>query len=200
MINLILVDQEFSKLELSFKLIEINTTAARKHIGEIEQSICAIKERGRSISTVLPYTVLPKQVVIHLICYVVMFLNAMSTKTGISDTISPREIVTRHRLDWNKHYTREFGEYVEAHIDPAITNTPNSRTFTGIYLGITGNIQGTKKVLDLEAGIAKKPRSVTVLPMPDHISSQVSAWGKKYQEGEKKNKLEFLNCLQLQYN
>ena len=92
-VNLIMMDGEFAKLESSFDLVEINTTAAREHVGEIKRSVCTIKERGQSISTVLPYTTLPKQLVIHLIYYVVMFLNAMPAKTGISDTISPREIV-----------------------------------------------------------------------------------------------------------
>ena len=124
----------------------------------------------------------------------------MPAKTGISDAISPREIVMRRRLDWNKHCTGEFVKYVEAHTNPDITNNSRSRTFSGIYLGITGNIQGTKKVFDLETGTVKKPRSVTVFPMPDRVISQVNAWGNKYQEEEKKNKLEFLNRLQLQYD
>jgi len=143
---------------------------------------------------------MPKQLVIHLIYYVVMFLNAMPAKTGISDTISPREIVMRRRLDWNKHCTGEFGKYVEAHSDPDITNTNKTRTFAGIYLGITGNIQGTKKVFDLKTGTVKKCRSVTVMPMPDRIINTVNAWGKRYQEEEKKNKIEFLNRVQLQYD
>ena len=46
-VNIILLDQEFAKLESSFDLIEINTTATQEHIGEIEQSICTIKECGR---------------------------------------------------------------------------------------------------------------------------------------------------------
>ena len=152
LVNLIMMDGEFSKLESSFDLVEINTTAAREHVGEIKRSVHTIKERVRSISTVLPYTTLPKQLIMHLIYYVVMFLNAMPAKTGISDTISPREIVMRRRLDWNKHCTGEFGEYVEAHSDPDITNTNKTRTFTGIYLGITGNKQGTKKVFNLMTG------------------------------------------------
>ena len=101
--NLIMIDGEFAKLELEFELVEINTTAACEHVGKIEQSICTIKEHGQSISTVLPYTTLPKQLVIHLIYYVVMFLNAMPSKADISNTISPREIVMRRRLDWIKH-------------------------------------------------------------------------------------------------
>jgi len=67
-------------------------------------------------------------------------------------------------------------------------------------LGVTGNIQGTKKVFDLVTGTVKKPTSVTVFLMPDRVISQVNTWGKKYQEEEKKNKLEFLNCVQLQYD
>ena len=61
-----------------------------------------------------------------------MILNATPAKTGISDTISPREIVMRRQLDWNKHCAGEFGEYVEAHSDPDITNTNKTRTFADI--------------------------------------------------------------------
>ena len=95
----------------------------------------------------------------------------------------------RRRLDWNKHCTGEFGKYVEAHTDPDITNNNKTRTFSGIYLGVTGNIQGTKKVFDLATGTVKKPRSVTVFLMPDRVIIQVNAWGKTYQDEEKKNKL-----------
>ena len=117
--------------------------------------------------TVLHYTTLPKQFVMYLIYYVVIFLNTMPAKNGISDTISPREIVMRRRLNWNKHCTGEFGEYAEAHSHPDVTNNNKSRTFSGIYLGVTGNIQGTKKVFDLVTRTVKKPRSVTVFPMLD---------------------------------
>ena len=43
-VNLIMMDQEFATLESEFDIVEINTTAARKHVGEIEQSIRTIKE------------------------------------------------------------------------------------------------------------------------------------------------------------
>ena len=106
----------------------------------------------------------------------------------------------RCRLDWNKHDTVEFGKYVEAHTDPNITNYYRQHTFAGIYLSVTGNIQGTKKVFDSVTGTFKKPRSVTVIPIPDSVIKQVNTWGKKYQAEEKKNKLEFLNCKKLQFD
>ena len=34
-INLIMMDGEFAKLESSFKIVGMNTTAACKHVGEI---------------------------------------------------------------------------------------------------------------------------------------------------------------------
>jgi hypothetical protein len=43
-VKLIMMDGIFAKLELSFDLVEINTTAACDHEGKIEQSFHMIKE------------------------------------------------------------------------------------------------------------------------------------------------------------
>jgi hypothetical protein len=69
-----------------------------------------------------------------------------------------------------------------------------------VHLGITGNIQDTKKVFNSTTGIVKNPGSVTTFPMPDCIIDLVNEWGHKYQKEKKKNKLKFLNYVQLQYN
>ena len=204
-VNLIMVDQEFEKLEGLLDSVEINTTASREHVGEIERSNRVVKERVRSISSTLPYTILPKQIVIHLVYYVVIFLNCSVATNGVSATLSPREIILRRKLDWVKHCTTkgqplEFGEYVEAHEDPDITNTPRSRTFPAIYLGPTTNIQGTKKVFDLKTGVVKKPRSVTRFPCPDRVIALVNAWGRRYQKAERANKIEFLNRQKLKFD
>ena len=159
----------------------------------------------RSVSSTLSYEIFPKQVVIHLVYYVVIFLNCSVAANGVSDTLSPREIVLRRKLDWNKHCTSkgeplEFGEYVEAHEDPDITNTPASRTFPSIYLGPTTNIQGTKKVFDLKTGVVKKPRTVTRFPCPDRVIALVNAWGRRYQKEERANKIKFLNRKKLKFD
>jgi len=63
------MDQEFEKGEgeLGLVEVEVNSSASRKHVGEIERMIWVMKERYRAITTTLPYTLLPKQMVIHLI-------------------------------------------------------------------------------------------------------------------------------------
>ncbi len=42
-------------------------------------------------------------------------------------------------------------------------------TFPGIFLGPTGNCQGTHKVFDMNTGVVKKTHTITPLPMPDKV-------------------------------
>ena len=67
MVNVILMDQEFDKVESEVDLVQINTTAAREHVGEIERGIRIIKERARGFIYTCKFTVLPRQFVIHLL-------------------------------------------------------------------------------------------------------------------------------------
>jgi hypothetical protein len=45
-IKVMMMDQEFDKIEDNIEMVEINTTATRKHVGEIEQLIRNIKKRS----------------------------------------------------------------------------------------------------------------------------------------------------------
>ncbi len=104
------MDQEFDNLEGviesidgSIGNVEINTTAARKHVGKIERDIHTGKDQCRAIVSVLPYSILSKMVVINLVYYEYIFLNCEINPLGISESQSPREIILRPRLDWNRH-------------------------------------------------------------------------------------------------
>ena len=135
-----LMDQEFDKIadKVCNGLVEVNTAAAREHVGEIERAIRLIKERCRGIVCTLPYLVYPKQVLVHLVYFCIMWINNFPAEKGISEKYSPREIVTKRVLDFEKHCRGMFGEYVEAHADPDMTNNMQSRTYPAIYLGPTG--------------------------------------------------------------
>ncbi len=172
-IRVIMMDQEFNKVEDACNMVEINTTAAREHVGEIERFIRTIKERSRALVSDLPYTLLPCQVVIHLIYFAVLWLNSLPAAAGVSEKYSPWDIVLGRKLDFEKHCKTTFGSYVEAHNDPTITNTMRPRTFPGIFLSPTGNRQGTHKVFDINTGIVKKPRTIT--PSPCQIGSSPSS-------------------------
>ncbi len=138
-------------------MVEINTTVARNYVGEIERFIHTIKEHSHALMSDLPYTTLPCQVVIHLVYFAVLWLNSLPAAAGVSDKYSPREIVLGHKINFEKHCKATFSSYVEAHKDPTIMNTMRPRTFLRIFLGLTGNCQGTHKVFDINMGIVKNP-------------------------------------------
>ena len=160
LVNHLLMDQEFDKVEPEIdESIEVNTTGAREHAPEIERSIRTNKERCRSIVAVSPFEYLHDQYVIHLVYFVTTMLNCLPSQSGLFGRFSPRELVFRRSVDYNKHCSIAFGAMVEASEDATITNTMASRTYRGIYLGNTFNIQGTHKVFD-KTGKVKKPRTV----------------------------------------
>ena len=47
-------------------------------------------------------------------------------------------------------------------------------------------MQGTVKVLDLNTGKVKKPKTFTEVAMPDNVVKLVHYWGKKYKKNRKK--------------
>ena len=196
MVNVILMDQEFDKVESEVELMQINTTAAREHVGGIERGICLIKEHARGFISTCNFTVIPRQFVIHLLYFCVMWLNATPKPNGILDKFSPRELILRRRLGFNKHFRGDFGEYIQAHDYPDVTNDMKERTYDSLYLGPTGDIQGTFKAFDVKTGRVKNNRKFTRVPMPDSVVKLVNNWVKRSQKEHQKKKLEFLNRLQ----
>jgi hypothetical protein len=58
-VQLILMDIEFNKVQDHVPMLDLNTTAASKHVGDIERQIRLIKDCARGIICTLPYTRLP---------------------------------------------------------------------------------------------------------------------------------------------
>lgn len=104
-------------------------------------------------------------------------------KSGVSTTLSPREIVCRKKLDFKKHCKALYGSYVETHKEPNPTNGMMTRGSPGIILGLTGNEQGTYKVMNLATGKKIKRRSFTKMPMPNSVITRVETLGKRAGEG-----------------
>ena len=178
-VGTVLMDNEFECLRNLIPVLDINTTAAKEHVPEIERRIRLIKERGRGILNTLPFKKLPRIILIELIYHAVMWLNSFPSKSGISQILSPREIVTRHKLDFRKHCKAPFGAYCEAHDEPSPTNSMASRSSPAINLGPTGNLQGTHKFFNLATGKKVKRRKFTVMPMPDSAIKAVERYGSK---------------------
>ena len=176
------MDQEFDKIVDEVPKLEINTTAAREHVGEIERAIRTVKEQSRAVVSYQPYAILHKLIVIHLVYFSVLWLNNKPKKLGISHVHSPRDIITGIKLDWEKHFQAGIGDFVQAVYDRDVKNgVINMCSYNGIYLGPTGNRQGTVKAFDICIGKVKKTRTITILPVPDRVIVLVKKWGKRFQ-------------------
>ena len=181
-VHTILMDMEFDKVADALEGdIVVNTAAAREHVGEVERDIRLVKERCRGVVSCLPYTCLHKQIVINVVYFAALWLNAFVRKSGCSTDFSPRAIVLHTALSYKQHCRAQFGEYCEAHEDATKTNGMNSRTFPAICLGPTGNRQGTYKMFDLETCRVHKVRSFTRMIMPESLAAQVNAIGARTQ-------------------
>ena len=166
--NMLLTDQEFDNFFDEVPNLEINTTAAREHVGEIESAICTVKKLSHDVVSYQPYAVIPKTMAIHPVYFAVLWLNNKPNILGISQIHLPREIVTKRKIDWEKQI--RIGDYVQGNYERNITNQVRDMyTYNGIYLGPTDNRQGNVNLFDLETCTVKKPHTIFSFPVPDII-------------------------------
>ncbi|KAL7552922.1 hypothetical protein ACHAWF_016178 [Thalassiosira exigua] len=193
-VQTILMDLEFDKVRPQLEGdVVVNCAAAREHVSEIERQIRTVKERTRCVTSVLPFRKLHKLIVVNAVAFSTMWLNAFPVKHGVSQVWSPREIVARTKLSWEKHCQLDFGAYCEVHdeLDPTNNNAP--RTHEAISMGPTGNFQGSYKFFCLKRGQILVRRRWTELPMPDRVKRKVDAWGARSSGEVYANTLQFRN-------
>ena len=138
----------------------------------------------------LPFSHVPKQIKIEFVYFVILWLNAFPVKSGISQTISPQELLIRWCLDYKKHCRVQPGTYCEVHDESVPTNTMAWHSNEANALGPTGNLQGSVKFCCINTGRVLKRRYFTPMPMPDRVMKQVIKIGE--QEGQGRT-FRFLN-------
>jgi hypothetical protein len=174
-----MMDMELKKLRDLLTNVALNTMAAREHAGEIERKIRVIKERARGTISTLPYEMLPKLIIIELMHFCVMWINSFPVKLGVLEKYSPRELVSRHKLDAKLHCKTPFVAYCEVHTDPDITNTMEPRTGWLICLGPIRNLKRSHKFMSLTTGKRIVWCKFTEMPLTDSVKKQVAKWASK---------------------
>ena len=162
---------EHMKASLQMLGVSLNPTARDEHVGDIERYIRTIKERMRCVYNTLPFAQIPKAMLIEMAKFAVFWLNSFPHPLGISQTESPRRLVTGENIDYNKHCRYEFGQYVQCHEQHDNTMAP--RTVGAIALRPTGNRQGSYYFLSLNSGRIITRNHATPLPMPQEVLARV---------------------------
>ena len=97
-------------------------------------------------------------------------LNYFPAKHGISKHYSPRMIVHKRNIDYDKHCKFVLGEYVQAHDEPLIKNTNAPRSLDCIYLRPTASHQGGHELLHLQTNrIINRPKLTPTAITPSII-------------------------------
>ena len=110
-----LADPEFEVVRdaLTEEGVILNTCGPAEHVPEIERKIRTVKERVRGTILVLPFSKMPRLIVVHSVIFSIMWLNFFPPKGGVSTTLSPQAIVTGLTPDCMKHCRIPFGGYAQ---------------------------------------------------------------------------------------
>jgi hypothetical protein len=103
----------------------------------IERQIQILKEHTLAIRGTLPFKAIPERIVIELVYYASFGLSAFPPSKDVSDSYSPRTIMTCTSLEFSKYCKLPFGAYAEAYEEYPQTNTMDELTHGVIYLGPT---------------------------------------------------------------
>jgi hypothetical protein len=155
----------------------VNLASAHEHVPEIERRIRVVKERCRATRHSLPFEWIPKITTIHIVLNVVKLLNFFQTKGRVSETMSPKTIMSCETLDYKKHLSLQIGQYFQVHEEYHPRNSQLARTTGAMSLGPSGNIQGGFNFMALNTGKKIVRRSWDVIPMPDVVIAKYSSLG-----------------------
>jgi hypothetical protein len=155
----------------------VNLASSNEHVPEIERRIRVVKERCRATPHSLPFQRVPKLLMIHIVFHVVKLLNFFPTKGGVSDTLSPKTILSGETLDYKKHLHLQIGQYCQVHEEDTPRNSQRPRTKGAICLGPSSNLQGGFKFMALSTGKKIIWQSWDVIPMPDTVIARVNTLG-----------------------
>jgi hypothetical protein len=111
------VNGEFEPMrgDLQATGMALNVVSNDEHVPEIERYIRTVKERIRCVYNTVPFKRMPSRMVIEMVQASVFWLNMFPATDGVSDTLSPRGIIVRLKLDYEKHCQLEFGSYAQVH-------------------------------------------------------------------------------------
>jgi Zinc knuckle len=176
-INMVHADGEFEVLrdQLARSGAGLNVCANDEHVPEVERFIRTVKERARCMYHSVPFRRFPALLLKEMIMACVFWLNMFPPHDGVSDTISPRALMTGFHLDYRRHCRLEFGAYVQTHEEH--DNSMHARTTGAIAIRPTGNRQGGYYFMSLTTGRRLTRNRWTELPMPQDVIDRVNALG-----------------------
>jgi hypothetical protein len=113
----------------------------------------------------------------HLVLHCTkLLLNYFLHKNSISDTISPRTLLTGSTLNYKKDFSLPFGAYCQVYEDAAPCNNMIALTKATICLGPTHSLHGGHYFMGLDTGRVITRYSWTQILLPQLVLDKVDSW------------------------
>ena len=126
--------------DLSEMKIMLNTVSNPEHVPITERRIRTVKERVRSIYNMLPFRKIPAMMVVQMVYSYNLWPNVFPPTDGVSEKLSPQDLITGQVIDFKKNCRLEYGAYAQVHKEH--NNSMTERTTGEISLRPTVNTQG----------------------------------------------------------
>ena len=157
--------------ELNAIGVEVDISGAGGHVARVERRIRVIKERVRTHTHHLPYT-LSLLGLSMCVLYCVSRLNYQRTSLREGGT-SSREAFLGRKPDGKRDFRCAFGDYAIA-TTPTTDNSMKSRTEDCVVMLPTGNRTGSVRMLSLSSGKIVTRDQFKILPMPQSVITRMN--------------------------
>jgi hypothetical protein len=116
-------NMEFGCIKNKMLPVLMTLNASDDHVGDVERSIQAIKERIRADAHSMPLKRLPRLMIVELVRCAVMVLNQIPALDGVCDTLSPLTIMTGKLCPDYNMMKIKFGSYAQIFEENNPSNT-----------------------------------------------------------------------------
>ena len=119
--------------------MKVNHANSNNYVPQAKRNNHAIQERVRVACHQLSFHYLPHVLVKYLVVDATKRLNYFPAQYGVSKYYSPRMILHKENLEWEKHCKYCIGDYTQACKDATIKNNNKAQTLDCLYLRPVGN-------------------------------------------------------------
>ena len=186
-ISAIHVDNQFcnDEFENAIKPAILIPYGTREHVSVAERRNRTVKERTRSLIAGVPYKALPKIMVRGAAKKVKQMINKFPAKNGLSDSVSPEEILEgKSKMDISLR-TIAYGQYAQVH--DGTDNTDRPRSIYGIAMYQKNEREGYA-FMSLETGKLIHSNIWKQLPITPDVIERVESIAKEMIDVEEKDR------------
>ena len=176
----IAADSGFKAMKTNSEFIELkitlNITAEDEHEPYIKRFNRTLNEMYRMGIAGVPFTILPKRMVVELVYTMVYWFNYTIPEDYVSNTLGPGAIILGKTYDYNKMCGNgsKSGEYAQTH--KKITHTIKPRKVSAICMRPTENTQGSFYYYSIWSGYLIHRRRHTPLLVSQEVIIEGTRW------------------------